>query len=161
MRQCEELNISLDKIIIATGSGGTHAGLLVGAKAIAPQIKIIAISAGDDKATMQHCAKTLAIDTVRELNLDIKITDDDVIVFDEFGGGGYGVFNRDTCNAIKTLARIEGILVDPVYTGKAMNGFIQLMKQGYFKKDESILFLHTGGTPALFPYKREIDQCIK
>ncbi len=154
--QAQNSNITIDKLIVATGSGSTHAGLLVGAKAISPETQIIALTVGDDKATMAQYAKTLAEATIQELDLNIKITDEDIIIFDEFGGEGYGVINSQTVAAIECLALTEGILTDPVYTGKALYGLIRLLKQNYFAKDDNIVFLHTGGTPALFAYKNQI-----
>ncbi len=158
--QAQQQNVKIDKLIVTTGSGSTHAGLLVAAKAISPQTKIIAMTVGDDKATMAQYAKDLAEATISELALDISITDDDIIIFDEFGGEGYGVLNQQTVAAIECLALTEGILTDPVYTGKALFGFIQLLKQRYFPKDDNIVFLHTGGTPALFAYKQQIIEYL-
>ena len=83
------------------------------------------------------------------------------VKFDEYVGEGYGVLNRKTVDAILVLARKEGILLDPVYTGKAMSGLIDLIKKGYFKKSDNVVFIHTGGTPALFPYGKELLEYLQ
>jgi len=98
---------------------------------------------------------------LRALGLGVSISPNEVIVFDEYVGEGYGVLNRKTVDAILVLARKEGILLDPVYTGKAMSGLIDLIKKGYFKKSDNVVFIHTGGTPALFPYGKELLEYLQ
>lgn len=91
----------------------------------------------------------------------MTINDKDVVIFDEYTQEGYGVINKKIVETIGLLAKTEGIFLDPVYTAKAMMGLIDLVKKGFFKKSENILFLHTGGMPLLFPYKRGIIQFLR
>jgi D-cysteine desulfhydrase len=86
---------------------------------------------------------------------DIRISEKDVEVVDAFLGQGYGIVSDLERNAIQTFARNEGILLDPVYTGRAAGGMLELIQQGQIRKDECVLFWHTGGTPALFAYNEE------
>lgn len=98
--------------------------------------------------------------TAKALELDVTIRPQDAVGFDDYLGEGYGILNRDIAEAIGMVAREEGILLDPVYTGKAMAGMIDLIEKGYFEKDDVVVFLHTGGTPALFVYKEEILELL-
>ena len=84
----------------------------------------------------------------------------EVTVFDEFVKPGYGVINNTIVEAMKLLAQTEGIFLDPVYTGKAMGGLIELVKRGYFKKEDVVVFIHTGGTAALFPYRQAVKPMV-
>jgi len=147
--------IKIDSIVIATGSGSTQAGLIVGAKILSPKTKIVGISVSEDKKTMRKYVKSIAEHTLSEINIKEKIEDEEIIIFDDYLKEGYGVLNQEVAQAIAFLAREEGIFLDPVYTGKAMAGMLDLIKKEYFKEGENIVFLHTGGTPALFPYREK------
>jgi 1-aminocyclopropane-1-carboxylate deaminase/D-cysteine desulfhydrase-like pyridoxal-dependent ACC family enzyme len=153
--------IKIDSIVLATGSGSTQAGLLVGAKILSPKTKIIGISVSEDKETMKKYIKIIADHAFSEMNIKKEIEYEDIIVFDDYLKEGYGILNREVTQAISLLAREEGILLDPVYTGKAMVGMIDLIEKGYFEEGENIIFLHTGGNPALFPYKDKIISFLK
>lgn len=155
-KQTEDLNAEPDYVIMATGSGSTQAGLTVGAQLVDSQTKIVGISVSEDKATMEHCVETIAEQTFREFGLPSIINRKNVIVFDDYIAGGYGILNRETARALRLVAETEGILLDPVYTGRAMVGLIDLIEKGYFQKGDNIVFWHTGGTPALFPYREQI-----
>jgi 1-aminocyclopropane-1-carboxylate deaminase/D-cysteine desulfhydrase-like pyridoxal-dependent ACC family enzyme len=117
---------------------------------------VIGISVSEDKETMKRYVKVISDYTLYEFNIDEEMDYDEIIVFDEYLKEGYGILNEEVSNSIRLLAVTEGILLDPVYTGKAMAGMIDLIKKGYFKKGENIVFLHSGGTPALFPYREKI-----
>ena len=153
--------VKIDSIIVATGSGSTQAGLLVGATLISPETKIVGISVSEDKETMKRYVKTIGDRTFSEIGIKEELNYENIIVFDEYLKEGYGILNKEVTEAIGFLAREEGILLDPVYTGKAMAGMIDLIKKGYFKEGENIVFLHTGGTPALFPYREQIISFLK
>jgi D-cysteine desulfhydrase family pyridoxal phosphate-dependent enzyme len=157
VREAEAQKCRMTHIIHASGSGGTQAGLCVGARALAPHVKVVGISIGGAKAASQKNIAQISNDLAAALRLDIRFTAEEIIVFDDYVGGGYGILDRKTKEAIKVVAREQGILLDPVYTGKAMVGMMDLVKQGYFKPDDEVVFLHTGGTPALFPYRDELD----
>lgn len=159
--QAQEQGLKIDFIVHATGSGGTQAGLAVGAKALSPDAKVLGISVSDDKVSFGKEVLTIAQDTVEALGLAIEIKKDDIIIFDEYIKEGYGVLNKEVSEAIRFLSLKEGIFLDPVYTGKAMAALLDLIEKGYFKRDDNVVFLHTGGTPALFPNKGKIVDFLK
>jgi D-cysteine desulfhydrase family pyridoxal phosphate-dependent enzyme len=143
-------------VILATGSAGTQAGLLVGAKLLSPGTRVIGISVAAPAADVAGYVKTIAEATLSDLGEDPTVEEEDVLVLDEYIGDGYGVMNQGVTDALGLLAREEGVLLDPVYTGKSMAGFLDLVGKGFFAEGEEVVFLHTGGTPALFPYRGEI-----
>ena len=155
-KQTNALDVNPDYIVMATGSGSTQAGLMVGAQLVNSPTKVVGISVSEDKATMAHCVETIAEQTFREFGATSGNNRESVIVFDDYVKDGYGMLNRETARALRLVAETEGILLDPVYTGRAMVGLIDLIEKGYFKKGDNIVFWHTGGTPALFPYREKI-----
>jgi len=159
--EAQQKNIPLDHVIIATGSGGTQAGLVVGAKALAPHVQIVGISISGRKESIQQNVAAIANQTSSTLGLELSFESEEIIVFDDYVGEGYGVMYQEAADAIATVARNEGILLDPVYTSKAMAGLMDLIGKGTVKKGEGALFIHTGGTPALFPYKDKLMKLIK
>ena len=159
--EVRQRKLRITHIVHATGSGGTQGGLCAGARAVSSRIAIVGISVGGDKMSGQRDVSAIASETSRALGLHTAVSPEEVIVFDEYVGGGYGILNRETADAIFLVAREEGILLDPVYTGKAMSGLIDLIKKGYFKKDDAVVFIHTGGTPALFPYGKKLLEYLR
>ena len=153
LEQASEAGVTITHLVHASGSGSTQAGLVVGAKALAPGVRIIGISTGRSKAAGEANVLAIAQETVQAMGLDIEIGPDDVVVHDEYFGEGYGILNQGVVEAIALTARTEGILLDPVYTGKAMTGLLDLVSSGEFTATDTVVFLHTGGTPALFPYR--------
>ena len=153
LAQAREAGVTLTHVLHASGSGSTQAGLVVGAKALAPEVRIIGISTGGSKAAGEANVLAIARETVQAMGLDVEIGPDDVVVHDEYVGEGYGILNPGVVEAIALTARTEGILLDPVYTGKAMTGLMDLIESGHLSADDAVVFLHTGGTPALFPYR--------
>jgi 1-aminocyclopropane-1-carboxylate deaminase/D-cysteine desulfhydrase-like pyridoxal-dependent ACC family enzyme len=159
-RQALERGYDFDYVVTPTGSGGTQAGLVVGAKAIDPEVQIVGISvSGSEKAIQENVAR-IANATAKVLGLNLEFSAGEIVVFDDYVGKGYGKLNQAHADAIALAARREAIMLDPVYTGKSMAGTIDLIKKGYFKKDEGVVFLHSGGTPALFVYKDQILELI-
>jgi L-cysteate sulfo-lyase len=144
-----------DYVVHATGSGGTQAGLVVGARALAPGCRIMGISVSDPKGPFSDDVLEIARATDEALELGLDILHHDVIVFDEYIGEGYGIVDRAVAEAIRLVFQTEGIVLDPVYTAKAMIGLIDLIKTGFFKPTDKIVFVHTGGTPALFPHREK------
>lgn len=146
-QQSIELGVSFDSIVSTVGSGGTYAGLTLGAKLFMPDTRSVGIGICDDPF------ETITYDLIREtrefLDSDISINRDDIHIHYHIGPG-YAMPDLEGSEAVRLLARTEGILTDPVYTGKALAGFFQLMRKGYFDKDKNILFIHTGGSGALF-----------
>jgi D-cysteine desulfhydrase family pyridoxal phosphate-dependent enzyme len=160
-QQAREKNIPFNHLVVATGSGGTQAGLMVGAKAIAPDVKIVGISVSGEKQASQKNVAAIANQTAEVMGLDLQFTPEETIILDDYRGEGYGALSKQIVDAIAMAAKHEGIMIDPVYTGKAMAGMIDLSKKGYFKKDEGVVFLHTGGTPGLFAYENQILDYMK
>ncbi len=155
-RQAGERNINPDYVVLATGSGSTQAGLTVGAQLVTPQTKVVGISVSDEKTTMGICIETIVGQTFQELGAARAKASEKVTILDDYIAEGYGILNQETARAIRLVAETEGILLDPVYTGRAMVGLLDLIEKGYFEKDDNIVFWHTGGTPALFPYREKI-----
>ncbi len=152
----------LDKIVVASSSGGTQAGLLVGARALGYAGEIHGISIAEPAATFRAQIATHANHSIQHLDLVIPtIAPAEVIVHDAYLGGGYGVVSELEREAIALAGQTEGLLVDPVYTGRALGGLIDLIRRGTFGLGERVLFWHTGGTPALFAYADEIAGIAK
>jgi len=159
-KQMESKNRDIDTIILASGSGSTQAGLLAGAKLCGDKTKIMGISVSEEKESFTREIRTISEEVVKCLGCEVDFTKKDIIVSDDYIGQGYGVLNKKVSEAIKLTAVSEGIFIDPVYTGKAMAALIDLIEKGNFNREGNILFLHTGGVPALFPYKKEIKQFL-
>jgi 1-aminocyclopropane-1-carboxylate deaminase/D-cysteine desulfhydrase-like pyridoxal-dependent ACC family enzyme len=135
--------------------------LAVGAKALSEKIKVLGISVSDEKESFGKEVLAISQETVNALGLDLNIVKEDIVVLDQYIKEGYGVVNKEVAEAIRLVSIKEGVFLDPVYTGKAMAALIDLVKIGYFKKSDSVLFFHTGGTPALFPNKHQFVSLLK
>ena len=154
--QLKEQRLNVDHVVFASSSFGTQAGLCVGAKAIgfAPQIAAIAIDSS--RAELQAGVAALADATTRRLGLKLTFTPDEFVAYDGYLGAGYAIMGDPEKEAISLVARTEGILLDPVYTGRAMAGLIDLIRKGEFGKDETIVFWHTGGSAALYAFADQL-----
>ncbi|MDR1656269.1 MAG: D-cysteine desulfhydrase [Deltaproteobacteria bacterium] len=140
-------------VVCASGSGGTQAGLLAGFSALSTPIEVIGINVRRAKREDQReVIKSLTDRTLALLDLNYLIDDSRVICYENFLGPGYSLAAPATLEAVRLLARTEAILVDPVYTGKALAGLLGLAREGFFPRGAKVLFLHTGGAPALFSY---------
>jgi D-cysteine desulfhydrase family pyridoxal phosphate-dependent enzyme len=139
-----------DWIVLATSSGGTQAGLAAGAQLLDYSGRILGISVDERAEYLRPRVADLASRTAELLGEKISFTPEDVLVSDEYLGGGYATMGLAEVEAIQLFGRHEGLLVDPVYTGRAAAGLIDQVRKGTFSKDETVLFWHTGGTPALF-----------
>ncbi len=148
--QCEKRGITFDHIVLASSSGGTQAGLVVAARATRFQGRVLGISIDLRVDELKAELSQLATATAAHLGLELALSPADFSVDDGYLGGGYGVVSDLERSAIETLARSEGLLLDPVYTGRAFGGLLDLLRDGGFQKHEKILFWHTGGTAALF-----------
>jgi len=157
-QQLLEQKIDAQYIVVSSDSGATYAGLLLGVKLLRLPIKIIGISAAESKDRLMSRIVDSANLTAKFLGLDMAITPGDVEVYDDYLGEGYGIITRECEDAIRLVAQTEGIFLDPVYTGNAMAGLIDLIKKGRFKSTDTIVFIHTGGIPALFAYDKEIAR---
>ncbi|QME84134.1 D-cysteine desulfhydrase [Escherichia fergusonii] len=147
-QQCEGA-VNLSSVVVASGSAGTHAGLAVGLEHLLPETELIGVTVSPSVADQKPKVVALQQAVARELELSAAA---EITLWDEYFAPGYGTPNEEGMEAVKLLARLEGILLDPVYTGKAMAGLIDGISQKRFKDQGPILFIHTGGAPALFAY---------
>jgi len=157
LQQIDEQALSIDAIVLASGSANTHAGLLFGLRAQGSSIKVYG-QCVRRSADLQHqrvLDKTDALAAM--LKHEVCVSADDVLVDDRMLAPGYGQLNLQVKDAIKQVAHAEGILLDPTYTGKAMAGLITLIEQQTWSPDQTVVFLHTGGTPALFGYPELLE----
>jgi D-cysteine desulfhydrase family pyridoxal phosphate-dependent enzyme len=152
-RELLEQRTDIDWIVFATSSGGTQAGLHAGKVLLDSGVKILGISVDEPKEKVQDAVSGLAGKTCELLGDPREISPDEILVNDDYLGGGYAVMGEAEIEAIKLFALEEAVMVDPVYTGRAAAGLIDLVRKGYFGKDEKVLFWHTGGTPVLFADK--------
>ncbi len=142
--------IEVDWMVVASSSAGTQAGLALGAARVKWAGKVMGISIDQKADELKQCVAELACGASDRMGENIKITSNDIWVNDDYLGAGYGILGTPEIEAIQLFARYEGLLLDPVYTGRAAAGMIDLIRKGFFKPGEKILFWHTGGTPALF-----------
>jgi D-cysteine desulfhydrase len=156
LAQTFDLGINIDRIICASGSAGTHAGLVTGFHGNNSNIPVIGINVSRPRAEQEELVYDLVKDTAKHVGVNSDIPREAVVCFDEYVGPGYSLPTDEMAEAVRMLARLEGVLIDPVYTGKAMAGLIDLARKGTFNKDENILFIHTGGSPALYVYMSDI-----
>jgi len=161
LEQIKEQGLEVNHVLHASGSGGTQAGLVVGAKALDENIKVLGISVSDEKEPYGEDVLTISRDTVEALSLNLSIESGDVVIFDDYIKEGYGILSKEVSETIRMVSVKEGVFLDPVYTGKAMAALIDLINKGFFKKEDRIVFLHTGGTPALFPHKHHLVNFLK
>lgn len=151
--QASILDLNFDHIVLATGSGGTQAGLLAGLITAKCTTSVLGISVSRPLRAQQQLVCTLLRQTLELLNVDYKQVNKHVTANSDYYGKGYGITTSQTIDAIYLLAQLEGVLLDPVYTGKAMAGLINLCQQGVFNPKQNILFIHTGGSQGLFAYQ--------
>ena len=154
--QAVKLGLGFDAIVTASGSGGTQGGLVVGKKLFDQPAQIVGISDGEPSEELTEMILEVASDAERVLGRSLGLSSDDVRVFDEYYGEGYGIPTPEMVEAVHLVARSEGILLDPVYSGKAMAGLLDLIRRGHFEPTQNVLFIHTGGTPALFAYREAL-----
>ena len=156
--QLKEHNIGAQYLVLANGGGATQSGLVLGSKYLKANYEVIGISVFNNKdaAVATVIEHTDAVSDF--LGLGVKIVPDDFEVHDSYVGKGYAIPTKECIDAIRLVAQTEGIFLDPVYTGKAMAGLIDLIKKGRFKRTDTVLFIHTGGIPALFAYHQEVAR---
>jgi 1-aminocyclopropane-1-carboxylate deaminase/D-cysteine desulfhydrase-like pyridoxal-dependent ACC family enzyme len=137
-------------LLCATGCGVTQAGLLVGFKLMRLNCQIYGITVSRTRNECIAHIEQLVKETEDALGLSSRVTSNDIFVFDEYIGEGYSVPTSEGIEAIRLVAKTEGIFLDPIYTGKAMAGLTDLVKKGLIGPDKTVIFLHTGGTPSIF-----------
>lgn len=153
LAQAFDKNIHFDHFVCASGSGGTHSGILVGLQAMGSKIPVTGISVRRPVPEQEGLIGGLAVDTREFLGLPAEVTDGELKIFDDYVGPGYSIPTEAMAEAVRIFARTEGILLDPVYTGKAAAGLLDLIQKGHFQKGEKVVFLHTGGAPGLYAYQ--------
>jgi len=159
--QMADTGFTPDAVVFATSSGGTQAGLTLGAKIIGFKGDILGISIDQTQTGSDPFLPVLtkiANATAKRIKSDIRIVEPDFSLNCDYLGAGYALPGDLEFNAIKDLSFLEGILLGPVYTARAMGGFLDLIQKGCFTRDQTVLFWHTGGTPELFAWA---DQCSK
>ncbi len=145
-----------DRLIFASSSGGTHAGMVVGAELSGYRGEVLGISIDEPLADLQQMVAAIASESSRLLARPRVYAPGEIHACADYLGGGYGVMGPPEREAIELFARTEGILLDPVYTGRAAAGMIDLIRRGVIRKEETVLFWHTGGIPALWAYSHEL-----
>lgn len=147
MEQCKALGFTPDRMVSVVGSGGTYAGLCAGADLYAPQVKVTGMAVDDEP--FESICKQLKLEIGGLLELD-RVLDDANLDIHYNCGAGYGIPGPEDGEAVRYMARHEGIILDPVYTGKAFSLFLRMLREGAFDQDENIVFLHSGGAGGLF-----------
>lgn len=151
---------SFTYIVFASSSGGTQAGLMLGKKMLDASYQIVGINIDKgetDKVPFDQFILSLANSTAKFIGVNHDFSEEDLILNSDYVGGGYGVIGHLENEAISLTAQTEGILLDPVYTGRAMGGLFDMIRTGKIKKKDSVLFWHTGGVPALFAYSNRLN----
>ena len=151
--QSQRSNVAFSSVVVASGSAGTHAGLAVGLQQLLPETELIGVTVSrtviDQLPKVEQIQKALAC----SLNIDELAP---IALWDDYFAPQYGMPNEEGMAAVQLLAQQEGVLLDPVYTGKAMAGLIDGIAQRRFRDEGPILFVHTGGAPALFAYHPQV-----
>ena len=153
--QFEAQKLDVGWIVLASGSAGTHAGMLAGLHVAHSKIPVLGISVRQPKERQINAVYGLAKGTAAQLT-DVPLGIELVQVDDGYVGDGYGLPTKGTFRAIDLAAKFEGLLLDPVYSAKGFDGMISLIQDGFFKTDKDVVFIHTGGSAALFAYETEL-----
>jgi len=141
----------------ATGSAGTQAGLIVGLKATHSNIPLLGIGVNAPKDVQEEKVYKLAVETADFVGAPGVVQREDIVANCDYVGEGYGIPTKAMNDAVMLLARLEGLLFDPVYSGKGLAGMIDLIGQGFFADDKNIVFVHTGGVAGLFGYSDQLN----
>lgn len=160
VQQADEMGLKIDRVVTATGSAGTQAGLVVGLEGMNAGIPVLGIGVRAPKDRQETNVHRLAEATADYVGVRGGIARAAVMANCDYVGPGYGQPTEGMTEAVLMLARLEGVLLDPVYSGKAMAGLIDLIRKGEFRKDETIVFLHTGGAVGLFGYTGVFEQAM-
>jgi len=158
LAQSFEKGVSFDRIFVTSGSSGTHAGLAVGLWGNRSGIPLTGINISRPNSQQVPLVYNLAIETARYLGIEEPLPEGVIQCFDDYVGEGYSLPTEAMIKTVVLLARTESILLDPVYTGKAFAGMLDLIQKGFCRKGEKVLFVHTGGFPALFHYQKYFDS---
>lgn len=148
--QTDGEGLEINYIVHASGSAGTQAGLLAGVKAFSLPIQVLGMSVGRTTERLSREVLNLCRDTLQHAGYDCAVSSQDVHVFDEYVGRGYGIPTELSTEALRLFARLEGVIIDPVYTAKAGAGLLDMCRRGLIPPGAKVVFWHTGGSPALF-----------
>ena len=152
LQQCDEQDVAFDHLVLASGSAGTHAGIAVGLRASGSDLPILGIGVNIPREQQEAKVFALATETATYIDRPGCVEREDIVADCSYVGPGYGEPTDGMNEAVLMLARLEGLLFDPVYSGKALAGMIDYVRQGRFEKGQKIVFLHTGGVAGLFAY---------
>ena len=156
--QMEAQTLNFDRILFASSSGGTHAGLVVGQQITGFRGEVLGVSVDEDRETLTSTVARIATGTASLLGQPRAYAPQDISANVDYLGAGYAIMGEPEREAIELFAQTEGVLVDPVYTGRAAAGMIDLIRRGVIRIGETILFWHTGGTPALYAYEEQLTE---
>ncbi|MBE9540385.1 MAG: D-cysteine desulfhydrase [Proteobacteria bacterium] len=154
--QANEMQLKLDHVVHATGSAGTQAGLVVGLQAMSSNIPVLGIGVNAPRSVQEERVFLLAQETAAFIGAEGVVDREDVVANCDYIGEGYGIPTQAMREALLLLARLEGLLFDPVYSGKGLAGMLDLIGKGHFSKDDNIVFIHTGGSVGLFGYYKQL-----
>jgi L-cysteate sulfo-lyase len=157
--QADHVGLAIDHLVTPTGSAGTHAGLVAGFAVAGADIPVLGIGVRAPRDVQEANVHRLAEATAEVLGQGERVTRDMTVANCDYVGEGYGLVDESVIDALKLAARTEGLLLDPVYTGKAMKGLIALCKAGHFR-NQKVVFLHTGGAQGLFGYQSELEHYL-
>ncbi len=160
MQQADEMGLRIDRIVTATGSAGTHAGLVVGLEGMNAGVPVLGIGVRLPREQQEANVYRLAEATADYVGMRGGVQRSAVVANCDYVGPGYGQPTPGMTEAVLMLAQLEGVLLDPVYSGKAMAGLIDLIRKGEIRKDETVVFLHTGGAVGLFGYTNTFEQAM-
>ena len=153
VQQSFEMQLPFDRLVVASGSGGTHSGLVAGLHSHSTELPVLGVSVRAEKGPQEEKIHGLAQQAAELCGSRAAVPREAVVVIDDYVGPGYSLPTDEMVEAVRLFARLEGILLDPVYTGKAAAGLIGLVRSGMLDASERVLFLHTGGSPALYAYQ--------
>jgi L-cysteate sulfo-lyase len=157
MNQANREGIVFDHVVHATGSAGTQAGLIAGLKATNSGIPLLGIGVNAGQEKQEEKVYKLAVETAEYIGAPGAVQRDDIVANCDYVGDGYGIPTQGMNEAVLMLARLEGLLIDPVYSGKGMAGLIDLVRNDFFESADNILFVHTGGSAGLFGYRDKLE----
>jgi len=159
--QLRSEHLTPQHLVVASGSGLTHAGLLVGSRALLPMLRVHGICVRRDARQQRQRIYKRSQEIEQLLKIDSVVMPDDVRVDDCVLAPGYGHLNAETAEAIRLAARDEALLVDPVYTGRSLAGLIHLVRSGQIARGDEVVFVHTGGSPGLFAYQSDVMLALE
>lgn len=151
--QAQSMDLTFDALVMGTGSAGTQAGLVAGFKQTGLNLPVHGMCVSALRHDQEEKVRKLTVETLELIGVDAHLNDDDIKANSDYVGEGYAIPAASTLEAIRMTAETEGLLLDPVYTGKAMAGLIDYARKGLFRKSDNVVFLHTGGSAALFAYE--------